>query len=153
MLRSAAIALLAGLLLAAAPASEKEDPRDDVEKLQGAWRGESLQIKGNYLETPEAQSLRLFFEKDTFRIEQGGRVTVRGTFTLGAAQKPKTIDLAITDTVQAENKGAIVLGIYELDKGTLTLCTSKANGQDRPRRLASRASDTHTLFEFKRGKP
>jgi uncharacterized protein (TIGR03067 family) len=153
MIRPVAIALLAGLLLAAAPTSENDEPRQDSEKLQGAWRGDSLQIKGNYVPTPEARSLWLFFTKDTFRVEQGGRVTVRGTFTLDATQKPKTIDLAITETVQSENKGTMVLGIYELGKGTLTLCTTKADGQDRPKKLASQAASTHTLFTFKREKP
>jgi uncharacterized protein (TIGR03067 family) len=153
MIRPAAIALLAGLLLAAAPASENDDPREDMERLEGAWRGDSLQIKGNYLLTQEARSLLLLFAKDTFRVEQGGRVTVKGTFTLDATHKPKTIDLAITETVQAENKGTMVLGIFELDKSTLTLCTTKANGLDRPKKLASRAGSTHTLFTFKREKP
>jgi uncharacterized protein (TIGR03067 family) len=153
MIRPAAIALLAGLLLAAAPTSENDDPREDLEKLQGAWRADSLQIKGNHLPPLEARSLRLLFAKDTFRVEQGGRVTVRGTFTIDATRKPKTIDLAITETVQAENQGAMVLGIYELGKGTLTLCTTKANGQDRPKKLASRAGSTHTLFTFQQEKP
>ena len=124
----------------------------DIEKLQGSWRGDSLAIKGNYLPTPEAKSLWLFFTKDTFRIEQGGKVTVRGTFTLDATRKPKTIDLAITETVQSENKGTSVLGIYELDKGKLTLCTTKANGQDRPKKLISQAGNTHTVFTFKKEK-
>jgi uncharacterized protein (TIGR03067 family) len=153
MIRPPAIVLFAGLLLAAAPASENDDPREDLDKLQGAWRGDSLQIKGDYLPMSEASSLRLLFAKDTFRVEQGGRVTVRGTFTLDASQKPKTIDLAITETVQAENQGTMVLGIYELGKGTLRICTTKANGQDRPKKLASRAGSTHTLFTFKREKP
>jgi uncharacterized protein (TIGR03067 family) len=153
MIRTPAIVLFAGLLLAAAPAKENDDLREDNDKLQGAWRGDSLQIKGDYLPISEASSLRLLFAKDTFRVEQGGRVTVRGTFTLDATQKPKTIDLAITQTVQAENQGTMVLGIYELGKGTLTICTTKANGQDRPKKLASRAGSTHTVFTFKRAKP
>lgn len=153
MIRPAAIALLAGLLLAAAPPSESDVPRDDIERLQGVWRGDSLQIKGDFLPMAEAKSLRLIFAKDTFRVEQGGRVTVQGTFTLDATHKPKTIDLAIAETVQAENKGTMVLGIYELGKGTLMLCTTKADGRDRPKKLASRAGSTHTLFTFKRETP
>jgi uncharacterized protein (TIGR03067 family) len=153
MIRPAAFTLLAALLLAAAPAPEDDDPREDIETIQGAWRGDALQIKGNYLPTSEARSLLLLFAKDTFRVEQGGRVTVRGTFTLDATRKPKAIDLTITETVQTENQGAMVLGVYELSKGTLTLCTTKANGQDRPKKLASQAGSTHTLFTFKREKP
>lgn len=153
MIRPAALALLAALLLAAAPPAENDDPRDDSEKLQGTWRGESLQIKGNYSPTMEARSLRLRFEKDTFRVEQGGKLTARGTFTLDAAQKPKTIDLSITETVQDENKDTKVLGIYDVSKDTLTLCTTKANGQDRPKKLATQTGAPHTLFTFTREKP
>jgi len=153
MIRPATLALLAGLLLAAAPTPPDDDPREDSEKLQGSWRGVSLQIKGDFLPPSEASSLLLRFAKDTFTVEQGGQVTVRGTFTLDATQKPKAIDLVITQTVQDKNKGTTVLGVYELGKDTLKLCTTKANGPDRPKKLAPKTGSTHTLFTFAREQP
>ncbi|MGH7171610.1 MAG: hypothetical protein ACRELG_15140, partial [Gemmataceae bacterium] len=79
--------------------------------------------------------------------------TVQGRYTLDPANKTKTIDLTITDTVQTVNKGAFVLGIYDLEKDQLRLCTTKANGQDRPKKLISKPGTTHSLFTFRKEKP
>lgn len=133
-------------------AGEKPDNRDDLEKLQGVWRGRAVEIKGLSAPPSSAYSMILRFDKNTFAIEQDGRITVRGTFVLDTAQKQKTIDLTIADTLQAVNKGAQVLGIYEIEKDWFRLCTTKANGQDRPKRLVSKPGTTHTLFAFQREK-
>ena len=153
MMRLIAVVVVSGLLMAAGRAAEVREDGDDIQKLQGVWRGVELEIKGNSLPPTSARSMRLRFEKDTFTIEQGGKITVQGRYTIDPANKPKTIDLTITDTVQAVNKGALVLGIYELEKGQLKLCTTKANGQDRPKKLISKSGTTHSLFTFRKEKP
>lgn len=151
-MRALTVLFVFGVLLSASLASEKRDDRDDLEKLQGAWRGRELEIKGLSSPPSSAYGMMLRFEKKTFTIEQDGKVTVRGTFALDPAQKPKTIDLTIADTVQSVNKGAQVLGVYEVNKDRLRLCTTKANGQDRPKKLVSKPGTTHTLFTFQREK-
>jgi uncharacterized protein (TIGR03067 family) len=133
-------------------AEEKRDERDDLAKLQGAWRGRDIEVKGMPSSLGSAFAMVLRFDKNTFTIEQDGKVAVRGTFTLDSNQKPKTIDMTITETMQTVNNGALVLGIYKLDKDELRLCTTKANGQDRPKRFSTKASVPHTLFTFQREK-
>lgn len=152
MMRAVAVLFVSGVLLSASPAAEKRDDRVDSEKLQGVWRGRSIDVKGMPLMPSSAYNMLLRFEKDTFAIEQEGKVTVRGKFTLDPAQKPKTIDLTITDTMQSVNNGARVLGVYEVEKDRLRLCTTKANGEDRPKRFGTKPSTPHTLFTFQREK-
>lgn len=153
MMRSLALLLVSGLLLAAAPPTETADSGDDREKLQGLWRGVALEIKGELLPPLSARGMRLRFAKDTFTIQQGAKITVQGRYSLDPSQKPKTIDLTITETAQAVNKGTVVLGIYELKNDRLRLCTTKANGEDRPKKLVSKRGTTHTLFTFQKEKP
>jgi uncharacterized protein (TIGR03067 family) len=148
-----ALAIVSGLLLGVGRPGEKPNPLEDLQKIQGVWRGIELEIKGDSLPPPCARSLWLRFDKDTFTIEQGGKITVQGRYTIDPASKPKTIELTIIDTVQAVNKGALVLGIYELQKNQLRLCTTKANGQDRPKKLVSKRGTTHSLFTFQKEKP
>jgi uncharacterized protein (TIGR03067 family) len=153
MKRLIVVGVVASLLLGAGHAAEVPDSGDDAQKLQGAWRGAELEIKGDKLPPTSARSLRLRFTKDTFTIEQGGKITVQGRYTIDAASKPKTIDLTITDTVQAVNKGAVVLGIYALEKNQLKLCTTKANDQERPKKLTTKRGIPHSLFTFLNEKP
>lgn len=153
MMRLIVVGVVSGLLMGAGHAAEVPDSGDDVQKLQGVWRGAELEIKGDTLPPPSARSLWLRFTKDTFVIEQSGKITVQGRYRIDSASKPKTIDLTITDTVQAVNKGAVVLGIYELEKDQLRLCTTKANDQERPKKLISKHGTTHSLFTFQKEKP
>ena len=146
------LAIVSAVLVGVGPSGEKRDPLEDLQRIQGVWRGVELEIKGVSLPPPSARSMWLRFDKDTFTIEQGGKITVQGRYTLDPANKPKTIDLTITDTVQAVNRGALVLGVYELEKGQLRLCTTKANGQDRPKKLVSKHGTTHSLFTFQKEK-
>lgn len=149
-MRALAVVLVLVLLPMAGRAADKRDERSDQEKLQGDWRGVALDVKGMPLPPSSARSLRLHIEKNTFAISQDGKITVRGTFALDPAHKPKTIDLTIADSVQAANKNAVVLGVYAFDKDQLLLCTTKANGQDRPKRLVSKQGSPHSLFTFRR---
>jgi uncharacterized protein (TIGR03067 family) len=151
-MRALAVLFVSGVLLSTSPAGEQRGDASDAEKLQGAWRGRSIEVKGMPLMPSSAYNMVLRFEKDTFAVEQEGKMTVRGTFVLDPARKPKTIDLTVTDTLQTVNKGALVLGIYEVEKDRLRLCTTKANGQDRPKRFGTKPGTPHTLFVFEREK-
>lgn len=153
MIRLMAVVAVFSLWLTAARAAEFPDDGEDMQKLQGVWRGVELEIKGDSFSRESARSLRLRFDKDTFTVEQGGKVTVQGSYRIDPTATPKTIDLTIRDTVQTVNKGALVLGVYVLKKDRLQLCTTKANGQDRPKKLASKRGTTHTLFTFQKEKP
>jgi uncharacterized protein (TIGR03067 family) len=153
MMRLIAVGIACGLLVGTGYGAEVPDAGDDSQKLQGVWRGSELEIKGDTMPPTSARSLRLRFSKDTFTIEQGGKITVQGRYTIDSASKPKTIDLTITDSVQAVNKGAVILGIYALEKNQLKLCTTKANDQDRPKKLATKHGIPHSLFTFQKEKP
>ncbi|HTU23498.1 MAG TPA: TIGR03067 domain-containing protein [Gemmataceae bacterium] len=153
MMRLIAMVAVSGLLMAAGPVAEMRDDGDDIPKLQGVWRSFELEIQGESLPPDCARSMWLRFHKDSFTIEQGGKITVQGRYTINPASKPKTIDLTITDTVKVVNKGALVLGVYELKNNQLRLCTTKANGQDRPKALVSKRGTAHFLFTFLKEKP
>lgn len=153
MITALAIAIVSGLLWGTGHGLRKHDDGDDAVKILGVWRGMALEIKGMSLPPPAARGLRIRFDKDTFSIEQDGIITVQGRYSIDTTHKPKTIDLTITETVQTVNKGSLVLGVYALEKEQLRLCTTKANGEDRPKKLVSNHGTTHTLITFQKEKP
>ncbi|MGH7226018.1 MAG: hypothetical protein ACRELF_22605, partial [Gemmataceae bacterium] len=93
-----ALAIVSGVLFGVGRPGEKRDPLEDLQRIQGVWRGAELEIKGDSLPPTSARSLWLRFDNGTFTIEQGGKITVQGRYTLDPANKTKTIDLTITDT-------------------------------------------------------
>jgi uncharacterized protein (TIGR03067 family) len=147
--------LLIGWLLAGPPVPETPHPEWELEKLQGCWRGSALEVKGETRSWYEARTLQFAFVKNTFTVKQGDRVIAQGYFRIDLSKRPRAIDLAITETVQEENKGRVVQGIYEVNGLDLKLCTTRSAGGERPKKLStSRYSNTtETLFTLKKELP
>src|SRR6516225_9902027 len=103
---------VAGMLLSAVTAA---DEKKDKEALQGAWKVASSEAGGKD-QTEEFQGHLLVFEGDTFALKKGDQVGLKGTFKLDPSQKPKAIDLTITEGGREGDKGKVLHGIYERGK-------------------------------------
>jgi uncharacterized protein (TIGR03067 family) len=150
MNRSVAMALVAGLLLAAAPAP-KTDAERDAEKLQGAWRLVSWEQEGKQFEVTEERSW--VFDKDTVTLKGGGKVQAKARFKIDTSQKPRAIDLSYTEPDSEEYKGRQSLAIYEVDKEALKCCSVRSGEGDRPKEFATKEGTKHMLIKFEKGKP
>src|SRR5262249_21894296 len=109
-------ALVAGLLLCAAPAPG-DDAKKDQEALQGTWKVVSVEDRGKADRPPDG--FVLVFETDTFTLRDNKEAVVVGTFKLDPSKKPKAIDVTISRGGKNENIGKELRGIYEVDKDTL----------------------------------
>jgi uncharacterized protein (TIGR03067 family) len=143
---------VAGLVLAADPPKKDDAVQKDKEALQGAWRPVSAE-QGGKDHTEGAKEHLLVFEKDTFTVKKGDEVIIKGTFQLDPSQKPKAIDMTITEAKKDGDTGKEVHGIYELDKGTLRWCTAEPGGTDRPKEFATQEGTRHMLLTLKKEKP
>ena len=144
---------VAGMLLSAVTAAEekKDDAKKDKEALQGAWKVASSEAGGKD-QTEEFQGHLLVFEGDTFALKKGDQVGLKGTFKLDPSQKPKAIDLTITEGGREGDKGKVLHGIYELGKGTLKWCTAEPGGTDRPKEFSTKEGINHMLVTLKKEK-
>jgi uncharacterized protein (TIGR03067 family) len=161
MTRYVVTALVAGLLLAAAPAPrEEDDAKKETEKFQGTWRMVSFEEGGQALPADQVKEFgyRFTFEKDTFTVKAAEVVKSKpvevvkttGTYKLDPTKKPKAIDMAITG---GDYKGKDILGIYEVGEDTLKWCAAKPGEKDRPKEFTTTKDSTHGLAVLKRGKP
>jgi uncharacterized protein (TIGR03067 family) len=146
MTRYITTALVAVLLLAAAPAP-KED--DEAKKLQGAWQAVTYEAAG-MPQQDVAEKVACTCEKDVFTFQYEGKVIWKATFKLDPSKKPKAIDMTITE---GPNKGQAIVGIYEVDKDALKWCTAIAGDTERPKEFGSQAGSNVALYSFKRTKP
>jgi uncharacterized protein (TIGR03067 family) len=144
MTRYLVTALAVGLLLAA------DDAQKDKERLQGAWRPVSGERGGQA--QADAKEHLLTFDGDTFRIQRGDQLVVKGTFTLDPSKTPKAITMKVTEGRREEDKGKEVRGIYELTEGTLKWCTAEPGSEDRPTEFATKPGTKHMLVTLKKEK-
>ena len=150
MTRYVVTALATILLAFAAPAAD--DAKKDKEALQGAWKVVSSEAGGKD-QTEELKGHLLVFEGDTFALKKGDQVGLKGTFKLDPSQKPKAIDLTITEGGREGDKGKVLHGIYERGKDALKWCTAEPGGTDRPREFSTTEGVNHMLVTLKKEKP
>jgi uncharacterized protein (TIGR03067 family) len=143
----ALVSLLLGIGFLTAADDAKEDAiKKDRKKYEGTWRVTSLEINGNKSSDEDAKKITVVNKADgtwTLQVD-GGKIT-EGTSEIDPTKNPKTIDFMETE---GDNKGKIVLGIYELGDDTRKLCYAEGQGKAfrflRPRRQRPRAGGVQT---------
>ena len=114
-------------------ADDKADLEKEVRKFQGAWTFESSETGGKELPIGELKEFLLTFEGNKHTVKKGDEVIQVGKQKLDPSKSPKTIDVTLTEGV---NKGAVMLGIYEINGDTLKVCFD-AEGKKRPTEFKS----------------
>ncbi len=111
-----------GLLASGGPrvwADDKADVEKELKKFQGSWTFESVEADGKEQPAAEFKGLTLIFEGEKHTVKKGDEVIQVGTQKLDPSKSPKTIDVTMTE---GPNKGAVLLGIYEIRGDTLKVC-------------------------------
>jgi len=129
-------------------ADEKNDIKEELERFQGTWMLESLEIGGMKMDTKMFKDVRLILEGDKFTHKEG-KEPAHGTFKVDVSKKPKTIDITFTD---GPEKGNTILGIYELDGDSYKLCIDVAKKDVRPTKFESKKGTMLVLEVLKREK-
>jgi uncharacterized protein (TIGR03067 family) len=129
-------------------ADDKPDDEKEVRKFQGAWTFESSVAGGKELPADELKGFILTFEGNKHTVKQGDKLIQVGTQKLDASKSPKTIDVTMTE---GPNKGAVMLGIYEIDGNTLKVCFDP-QGKKRPTEFKSAPGSANFVNIHKRMK-
>ena len=137
-MRIAGVTLLCTLVLTAsggtaARADDKADVEKELKKLQGTWTFESVEVGGKEAPAADFKGMTVTFEGGKFTVKNGDEVIQVGTVKLDPSKSPKTVDLTVADGV---NKGAVMLGIYEISGDTLKVCFDP-EGKKRPTEFKS----------------
>ena len=133
-----------GVLIVAAGALQPDKPSDQ-DLIQGEWEIATVTAAGK--DSAERRGWLCTFSADTLTMrpkdaQQG--LTLK--YKLDPLQDPKEIDT--THELDA-GKPIEQLGIYALERDTLTLCLEAA-GKPRPTAFASKPADTRHLLLLKR---
>ena len=133
---------------------EKNSAKLEMEKLQGTWQLLYQQMNGTKL--PDEKAAEMFHGKMVFADDKiRYTVELQGfdfefAYKLHSDQKPKAIDLQLTDTVDKKGIGLKTFGIYLLEDDTLKICHSNTN---RPTDFNAGEGLHNTLIVLKRKVP
>jgi uncharacterized protein (TIGR03067 family) len=151
-MRIALVTLLCTLGLSAsggtgARADDKADVEKELKTFQGTWTFESVEAGGKKLPADQFKGMTVTFEGDKYSVKKGDKVVEAATQKLDPSKSPKTLDAKVTD---GPNKGAVILGIYEISGDTLKVCFDP-EGKKRPTEFKGE-SGSQTLVVHKRVK-
>src|SRR5436190_22148930 len=107
------IAAVAGLLIAADAPEGKEEPKKEIDLIQGNWVATAVESSGNPFTDEQAKAMKFAVKGAKYSYTIGEDYKEEGTLKIDPAKKPKTVDATI---IEGSDKGEIQLGIYQLDK-------------------------------------
>src|SRR6516164_2265744 len=111
-----------------ARADDKADVEKELKKFQGTWTFESVEAGGKEVPAAEFKGVTVTFEGDKYNVKKGDEVIQVATQKLDPLKSPKALDVTVAE---GPNKGAVILGIYEISRDTLKVCFDP-EGKKRP---------------------
>src|SRR5262245_22296369 len=129
-------------------ADDKADVEKELKKFHGTWTFESIETGGKKEPAADFKGMTLTFEGDKHTVKNGDEVIQVGTQKLDLSKSPKTIDVTMT---AGPNKGAVMLGIYEIIEDTRKVCFD-LEGKKRPTEYKSAPGSPNFVAVHKRVK-
>jgi len=118
--------LIACLVLFAGPLLAEDESEKDLKKMAGNWAAVSMQLNGKKQPEATIKAIRLTITGDKYNTVVGDEKD-EGTLKIDATKTPKEMDITPS---QGENKGKVILCIYEL-KGNELKVSYAFNGTPR----------------------
>jgi uncharacterized protein (TIGR03067 family) len=129
-----------------ASAATSDLAKQDLDKLQGAWRIESSMWNG-VEEPPIAKKVKILFQDDKLvQVDIDGN-RLSNTIKLMPGQNPKAIDCWSWD-----GRGQPSPGIYSLEGDTFKWCSAGGSNKVRPTSFASTPGSKQSLMVLRREK-
>lgn len=121
---------------------KKDSGQAELKKFQGNWTVESYDTNGKKVPDETAKKWKLTVTDKNWALERGDQ-TNRGTLKLDPSKNPAQFEAA------RDGSGDAVLGIYEINGDTLTMCWG---GPDNGRPTAFKGGEGKTLVIYKKAK-
>ncbi len=129
-------------------AGDKADVQKELKKFHGVWTFESIEAGGKKPPADTLKGLTVTFAGDKYTVKKGDEVIQVGRQKLDPSKSPKAIDVMV---IEGLNKGAVMLGIYEIDGDTLKVCFDE-EGKKRPTEFKSAPGSQTFVNVHKRAK-
>jgi len=136
-----------GLAVAVSLSAFAADSPNDAKAVQGNWKPVKAELAGQPMHDAVLKMISLKLDNGKYEVLVGEEPD-RGTYTLDASSKPKS--MIITGT-EGANHGKTFPAIYELKDGTLRICYD-LSGAKRPTEFKTSAGTQLYLVTYNRKK-
>ena len=93
----------------------------------------------------------MIFSGNAFKLVDGDKVLIRGTFTLDPSKSPKVIEMKVSEGAGGDAE-APVHGIYELNGDHLKWCSTEPGSPNGPKEFKTKGT-SNVLIVLKRPTP
>jgi uncharacterized protein (TIGR03067 family) len=127
--------------------SEEQAIAEDLKQLAGTWIPTQAEVNGSVASPKDLRQMKVVLAGEKWTLHLEGK-TAEATFKIDPTKKPKTIDLRPTTA-----KGQVMVGIYELNVDTLTICLPEpSTGKKRPTEFSGKGGQSLTTYEREKPK-
>jgi uncharacterized protein (TIGR03067 family) len=142
------VVLFAASLLAAADAPGSSDAASrDRQALQGTWQSVKEEMRGGPA-PGDPRDHQMIFSGDAFRLIEGDKVLIRGTFKVDASKTPRVMEMTITEGAGPDPEAASH-GIYEISGDELKWCAAEPGTDGRPQKFDTKGT-ANVFIQLKR---
>lgn len=134
MSRYHALAVLSFVFLMGADAGNDGAVKKELEKFQGVWTVESMELDGKPLPEDKRKKIKLTIKGEDFSFDNGDGAEP-GQYKIDPTKDPKELNIVIT---QGEDRGKIYLVIYKFEDGKMIQCMELSN-KNRPKTFTGKA--------------
>jgi len=149
VVRCAVLAVSGGVVVAAdAPKAQAAAAvASDRAALQGTWQVVVQEMRGGAA-PGDPREQQMVFAGDTFKLVEGEKVFLRGTFTVDPSRTPRVMEMKVSEGAGTDH-AAPVHGIYELKGEELVWCAGEPGSEARPVKFDTKGT-TNVMIRMKR---
>jgi len=133
--------------LALAQASAQEKANKDLERMQGRWTMQALEVNGKDVAEEKLQDTILIIKGDEYRTKVKDKEPPGYRLKLDASKNPKAVDMI---QIQPDGVEKVIKGIYTFEDDRLKICRGLTPEQERPNQFATWPDTNYFVVTWKK---
>ena len=127
--------------------SNDEKAKKDLERLQGTWTMQALEINGKDVPPQQFQDTLLIVKGDDYSTKVKDRMPPGFRLKLDPSKNPPAVDMI---QKMPDGSETVIKGIYKIENDTFKLCRGLTAKQERPNQFATWPDTNYFVVTWKK---
>lgn len=133
--------------LALAQPSTRDKAKKDLERMQGTWTMQALEVNGKDVTAEKLQDTILIIKGDEYRTKIKGKEPLGFRLKLDPSKDPKAVEMI---QIQPDGVEIAIKGIYTFENDSFKICRGLTPAQERPNQFATWPDTNYFVVTWKR---